>query len=216
MLKTVIDTTDGLDEAILPFYVESDGKFVLQIEGVDAHPDVLALKGAYERVKTDKATATQQAKALQTQIDAMAKDKPDEAAVLKLRQELEAERDKWKGEAEALSQRLTGVTRDRTLQEALTAAGVTNPAFLKAATAMMSGSVKMDGDAVIVETDMGPTPVGDYIKRWVAGEGAAFVAAPQGGGAKGGDGSKVKPSGDMGGTKADRVSALKNRFPDIE
>jgi hypothetical protein len=43
---------------------------------------------------------------------------------------------------------------------------------------------------VIVETDMGPTPVGDYIKRWAAGEGAAFVAAPQGGGAKGGDGGQ--------------------------
>jgi len=216
MLKTVIETTEGLDEALIPFYAESDGKFVLQIEGVDAHPEVSALKGAYERVKADKATAADKAKALQAQIDAMAKDKPDEAAILQLRQSLEAERDEWKGKAETLTQKLTGVTRDRTLQEALAAAGVTNPAFLKAATAMLAGSVKMEGDAVVVETDMGPSPVADYIKRWAAGEGAAFVAPAQGGGAKGGDGGKVNAKGDLGGSKADRVAALKNRFPDIE
>ena len=39
-LKTVIETTDGLDEAIAALYTETDGKFVLQIEGVDDHPEV--------------------------------------------------------------------------------------------------------------------------------------------------------------------------------
>lgn len=215
-LKTVLDTTDGLDEALLPFYTETDGKFILALEGVDDHPEVLSLKNAYQRTKTDKATAAQKATDLQKQIEAMAKDKPDEAAVLALRQELEAERDKWKGEAETLTQRLTGVTRDRALQEALTAAGVTNPVFVKAATAMLASSVKADGDAVIVETDMGPTPIREYIKRWASGEGAAFVSKPQGGGASGGDGTKPKPSGNLGGSKDERIAALKARFPDLE
>ena len=56
MLKTVIESTEGLDEALVPLYAEKDGKFVLQIEGVDAHPDVANLKSAYERVKEDRET----------------------------------------------------------------------------------------------------------------------------------------------------------------
>lgn len=192
-LKSVLENLDDIDDAVKPFYTETDGKFVLDIEDPDNLPTVAPLKNAYERTKADKAEAAKRAADLQTQIDEMAKNKPDEAAVLKVRQELEAERDKWKGEAETLSQQLTGVTRDRALQEALTTAGVTEPAFIEAATAMLSGSVKMDGSTAIVDTDMGPAPVGEYVKRWAAGKGQAFVSKPQGGGAKAGDGAKQNP-----------------------
>ena len=54
MLKTVIDTTTGLNEALIPFYAERDGKYYLQIEGVREHPDVLNLVNAYESVKADR------------------------------------------------------------------------------------------------------------------------------------------------------------------
>jgi len=56
-LKTVLDTLDGVDDALKPFYAETEGKFILQVEGVDSHPEVANLKSAYERTKADRDAA---------------------------------------------------------------------------------------------------------------------------------------------------------------
>lgn len=53
-LKTVLPNLDDLDEGLHDFYVEQDGKFVLDVEGVDDHPSVVALKNALERQKSDR------------------------------------------------------------------------------------------------------------------------------------------------------------------
>ena len=211
MLKTVVETLDGLDEAVKPFYAEAGGKFVLQVDGIDAHPDVANLKSAYERTKSDRAALKADADKAKADLAAALKDKPDEAAVLKLRQELEAERDQWRTKAEEAQGRLTATTRDRQLAEALQAAHVTEPAFIKAATAMLAGAVKMDGDKAIVETDMGPLAVADHVKRWVASEGKAFVTPPAGGGAKGNQGGQAAAkSGGFGGSREERLAAISN------
>lgn len=211
MLKTVVETLDGLDEAVKSLYAEAGGKFVLQVEGIDAHPDVANLKSAYERTKADKAALKAEADKAKADLAAAMKDKPDEAAVLKLRQELEAERDQWRTKAETLQGNLTAATRDRQLAEALQAAHVTEPAFVKAATAMLAGAVKMDGDKAIVETDMGPLAVADHVKRWVASEGKAFVTPPAGGGAKGNPGGQAAAkSGNWGGSREERLAAINN------
>jgi len=78
-----------------------------------------------------------------------------------------------------------GVTRDRSLDEALAGAGITNPTYLKAARALLAPQVKVDGDKAIIETDMGPMALQEHVKRWVASEGQPFVTPPSGGGAKG-------------------------------
>lgn len=204
MLKTVVDTLDGLDEAMQSLYAEADGKFILQLDGVDAHPDVANLKSAYERVKADKATTAQERDALKARVSAIPDDfdaekwaklkdgKPDEAALIKLRQTLEAERDEWKGKAEAADARALKSALDRDLTDALTGAGVTNPMFAKAARGMLSPSVKVGDDgASYVETDMGPVGLSDHVRRWAAGEGKDFVTQPAGGGAKGGKGEST-------------------------
>lgn len=217
-IKTVLDSLDGVDETLKSLYVEHDGKFHLDLdESVRDHRDVVALRNANERNKTDLATARTEAKKAKDDLAAALKDKPDEAALLKLRQDLEAERDDWKGKAEDALGKLTGATRDRQLQEALQAASITDPTFIKAATAMLAGSVKMDGEKAIVETDMGPLGIGDHVKRWAASEGKAFVTPPQGGGAGGSqsqNGGKV--AGNLGGTREERVAALKAKFPDLQ
>jgi hypothetical protein len=62
---------------------------------------------------------------------------------------------------------------------------------VKAATAMLKGDVKLGEDgSAYVETAMGPKVLGDYVKQWAAGEGAAFVSPPKGGGAKPGAGGQ--------------------------
>lgn len=215
-LKTVIETIEGLDETVAQFYTETETGFVLNVEGIDDHPDVKGLKGAYAAEKAKREAFKTKEAALEAQIAELQKGKPDEAAILKLRQELEQERDKWKGEAETAMSRLTAVTRDRQLQEALTSVGITEPAFVKAATALLGSQVKMDGDSAVIESDLGPVDLPTFLKRWTASEGAAFVQKPMGGGAKGGDGSSnIKPSGNLAGNKNDRVAALKTRFPDL-
>lgn len=208
MLKTVIETTDGLDEAIANLYTESDGKFILQIEGVDAHPDVANLKSAYERVKADRETIKGERDALKAKTTDLPEDfdpekweklkdgKPDEAALIKLRETLEGERDEWKGKYEAATETARKNAIDRDLTGALTEAGITEPTFIKAARGLLADSVKVGEDgSPLVETDMGPLPLTEHVKRWAASEGKAFVDPGKGGGAKGGEGggSKTNP-----------------------
>lgn len=212
MLQSVVDTLDGLDEAVKPFYAEAEGKFILQVEGIDAHPEVANLKSAYERVKADRETAKADAKRAKDDLAAALKDKPDADALVKLRDEMQAQIDTLTTERDTLSGQLTGVTRDRALADALTTAGVTNPAFQRAATAMLAGSVKLVDGKAIVETDMGPVDVAQHVKRWAAGEGKDFVTPPAGGGAKGSDGGTGKITGNMGGTPEERRAAIKARM----
>jgi hypothetical protein len=218
MLKTVIETTDGLDEAIAALYTEHDGKFVLQIEGVDEHPEVANLRNAYTRTKEDREKAKADAAKLKAQIAELEAGAPDTAATQAKMTALEEKLAAAEAKAAEAFGRYTSVTRDQSLQAALTGAGITEPAFLKAATAMLSGSVKLGDDGTAyVESSMGPKVLGDYVKQWAAGEGAAFVAKPSGIGATGGGngGNPTAPKGNLAGTKEERQAALKARFPDL-
>jgi hypothetical protein len=201
-LKTVLETTDGLDESLIPLYIETDGKFVLQIEGVDAHPDVANLKSAYERVKADRDTVKAERDQFKTKAASLPEDfdpekwskfkdgKPDEAALVSLRQELEADRDSWKLKAEKANEAARKNALDRDLTDALNDAGVINPSFAKAARNMLASDVQMsDEGKPFIDTDMGPLGLAEHVKRWAAGEGKDFVTAPKGGGGKSGEGS---------------------------
>lgn len=57
-LKTIVDSLDDVPEAFRGEYKEQGDKFVLDIEGIDAHPTVINLKTAFERVKGDKKKLT--------------------------------------------------------------------------------------------------------------------------------------------------------------
>jgi hypothetical protein len=193
MLKTVLESLDGVDDAVKPFYAETDGKFVLQVEGVDDHPEVANLRNAYTRTKADREAAKTEASALKAKIAELEKGAPDTAAtqakITALQEQLaakEAEAGEWRG-------KYTGVTRDQSLSSALQGVGITEPAFIKAATAMLSGEVKLGEDGTAyVETAMGPKMLGDFVKAWASGDGKAFVTKPQGGGAQPATGSGGK------------------------
>ncbi|NBW14212.1 MAG: hypothetical protein EBR82_40060 [Caulobacteraceae bacterium] len=192
-LKTVIDTLDGIDDAVKPFYTEADGRFVLSLDGVDNHPDVANLRSAYERTKSDREKARQEAASFKTRIADLEKGAPDTAAtqakLAALQEQLqaaEAKANEWQG-------KYTGVTRDQSLQASLQSVGITEPAFLKAAQAMLSAQVKLGEDGTAyVDTPMGPKVLGDYVKSWAATEGAAFVSPPKGGGSVGGGNGAIQ------------------------
>lgn len=198
-IKSTLTTLDGLDEALHGLYAERDGVFVLDVEGIDQHPELAPLKNAYERQKADNATLRQERDAARNDLTNATKGKPDEAALLAERQSYETRITELTGKLDEANGKLTGMTRDSALKAALTEAGITNPAFLKAATLLHRDQIKMDGDTATVDGPMGPKPLGDFIKGWAAGdEGKAFVAQPTGGGAKGGKDGGQKALSEMG------------------
>lgn len=200
-LKTVIDNLDGLDETIAKLYIQKDDKFILQIEGVDAHPDVANLKSAYEAVKADREVVRKERDDLkvnmpklpddfdQAKWDKLKDGKSDEAALIKLRETLESERDTAINELISVKEMARNNALERDLTDALNASGVTNPIFAQAARKMLADKVQIGDDGKpFVETDMGPASLNDHVSRWTASEGKDFVTSPKGGDAKGNDG----------------------------
>ena len=59
-LKAVLDTLEGLDESLHGLYKEADGKFYLDLEGVEEHPSTKGLKVVLEDQK--KKTKAEHAK----------------------------------------------------------------------------------------------------------------------------------------------------------
>lgn len=51
-LKTILDSLDGLPEAVASEYTERDGKFYLNVDGIDSHPDVIGLKTKKDELLT--------------------------------------------------------------------------------------------------------------------------------------------------------------------
>lgn len=204
-LKALLDSVADIPEALKEFYKESDGKFVLQIDGIKEHPDTKPLQTALENAKTERQTARDERDALKTRFaglpddftvddynrlkDAGGGDIDKRLAEQKERletqfkakeQALTAERDKYKNVAE-------GGEKSRTLTEAIAAAGVA-PQFVEGVTAMFEKKLKVayEGDAVITTIDS--MPVKDAIKAWAGTDaGKAYIAATDnnGGGAGG-------------------------------
>lgn len=101
---------------------------------------------------------------------------------------------------------------DGGLSTALAKAGVA-PHFMDAAKAMLRGQASIkDGAAVI-----GEKPLADHVTEWAGtDQGKYFVTAPanSGGGGQGGNGGG-KTSGNLGGSRDERVAALKAQHPEL-
>lgn len=101
---------------------------------------------------------------------------------------------------------------DGGLSTALAKAGVA-PHFMDAAKAMLRGQAAIkDGAAVI-----GDKPLADHVTEWAGtDQGKHFITAPanSGGGGQGGSGGG-KTTGNLGGTREERVAAFKAQFPEL-
>lgn len=199
-LKTVLDTLDGVDDAIKPYYTEVDGVFVLQVDGVDNHPEVANLRNAYAAEKQKRqqlgqelATARERLKSVPDDFDPEKwknAGKADPQELVNLRKTLEAERDEWREKFTSLETRTRQDAIREAVQKALADQNVPEGARRGAALDMMDGKkVEMTDGRPMIETDMGPMPIADYAKRWVASEGRGYIPDPKGGGSKGNGGS---------------------------
>ncbi len=235
-LKLVLDSLDNVDETLKPLYVEhSDGKFHLDTDAdsVRGHRDVLPLANAYERTKTDLATvkgelADAKKKAAPDDFDTetwkkLKDGKTDDAAhqrqLVELRKTLEGERDDWKGKYEGEVTKGKKAKINAELTDALSASGITNPSFVKAARALLEPRVAMDTDDASMDIGLGPMGIAEAVKRWAAGdEGKSFVAPAKGDNAKGNDGGHQQQTtkGDFGGDTKARTAAIAAKFPELE
>jgi len=104
---------------------------------------------------------------------------------------------------------------DLGLTQQLDAVGV-KPELRKAAMALLRSNADIDDDGAI---SLGGKALADAIKEWAASdEGKAFIVnGNAGGGAEGGGKGKqpAPKAGNLGGSKSDRVAAIKSRFPDL-
>ncbi|HEV7253869.1 MAG TPA: hypothetical protein VGN97_12355 [Mesorhizobium sp.] len=216
-LKTIIDNLDEVSEALRGEYKEIDGKFVLDLDGVNDHPAVVNLKSAHERQKqtnrtlsTELASAKERLEGLPDDFDADAyealrqqaegKEPPklDErlnAQKTQLEAKFAKDRQKLEDRAAKLEKSLRRTKIDEGLTKALLDAGV-DKQFLPAAKALLKekGQIKLveEDDDVEVFADDGVndrTPLTDYVKKWAGeDEGKPFIAKATGGDAKGGNG----------------------------
>lgn len=257
MLKTVLESLDDVPEAIREHYKEQKigdkTVFVLDLDGVDAHPGVVNLKSAFERVKADKkklgddlAAANAKLKDLPEDFDASEWERlrtdeqsrqadPDNkdvnkrietavnAAKSQLQSKFERDKKKLEDEVKARDQQIASLEADIRkrlvtdgLTVALTEAGVTNPAFLKAARAMLEADVEVvDEDGVRIakmKSDLGGDDLAKYVSNWVQGdEGKAFVTPAKGADSKGSNGrsSEDNPFGKTSWNKTEQGKLIR-------
>lgn len=219
-LKAILESLDEIeDEGAKALYVEQDGKFVLDVDDtVEQLPRIASLRNAYTREKEQRKAVAERAKALEAKYGNLPEDfDPSELDTLreaaeaakasgakggeqaaKVREQLEkkftVELQKAETEKDELRGQLRRLIVDGGLDKALDAAGIAQK-FKPAARALLKerGLVKLDdGFEAIVETDMGPTPVAQFVRDWAASdEGRAFVAEPVGAGANGSSRGKL-------------------------
>lgn len=209
-LKTVLESLDGIEPSVAEFYREHNGSFVLDIEAIDAHPDVVGLKQSRDKALNEKKTLAERHRELEAKASAIPEDfDPDEwdryKAGAKETQEQKDERlerqrqrleERHNAEKAALLEKMEAersyshrLLIDEGLTRALVNAGV-GKEFMKAAHALIRPQVKVsddDGDRkAIVETDLGPMSLDRFAADWAnSEEGKPFIRAPSGGGAPG-------------------------------
>lgn len=192
-LKVTLETLDDVQEELKPFYTETEGGYVLQVEGVDNHPEVKNLKNAYTAEKAKRAEAQDKLRDALAKLEAKpAPTAKDEAEMVRLREELEAKLSEKDAKISEYERKVYGLTVESQLDAAIREVGIAEPAYQKAAKKLLADMVKLVDDRPVVDTDMGPVPLSEHVKRWANGEGAAFVSKPQGGGAKGSERGATK------------------------
>jgi len=207
-LKAILDTLDGLDEALKGFYTEKDGKFILNVEGFDPN-EAEVLRNTMRRAKDEKKAAEKELNDLKERFAGL----PDDFSVDdynasldkgggNIDQRLSEQKDRLTtqfntkmaestAKLEAANKRANSLHSENALMTALTEANVAKP-MINAVKSMFKDQIKVEyeGDEAIVTIDS--LPVMDKIKAWAGTEeGKYFVAAA----GNGGGGSGVGGSG---------------------
>lgn len=208
-LKATLDTLDSVDEALKAAYTERDGKFYLNVEGLQEHPDAQAVKNALDKTRQEKKSAETKLAEIQDRYAFLPEDFTAEEynrmvdngggdvdkRLADQRERLTKQYDTKLAEREAkldaANKRADRLHSDAALNSAISESGIAKP-FVAAVRAMFKDRVKVDyeGEDAIVTIDS--LPVSEKLKAWAqTDDGKHYVAAPTngGGGANGGAGA---------------------------
>jgi len=211
-LKVLVEDQNQLPEGFEEHYkAQDDGTYLLDVEGVDSHPDVSGLKSAYQKEKEKRQQASKQRDEYKQRADLIPEDMDTESlqqAVEKAKNggkdpELEKMKVKWQEELDKRDstiqnkdKQMRNLIIENNLSAALTENAVTNPVYQKAAKRMLADQIELEEDHnghlnPVVDNNWGKKlPLGEFVKTWTAGdEGKAFVDPSRGSGAPGGNGS---------------------------
>ncbi|BBP71128.1 hypothetical protein PHLH6_31320 [Pseudomonas sp. Seg1] len=231
-LKFQLDSLDGVDESVQSMYVEKDGKFVLNIEGLPQPEDVSGLKNQLSTLLNE----AKEAKRLKREAEEQAQRDREEAA--RKSGNVEELEQSWSEKYNRREAELTGALESErnTLQGQIRDLTVGRTATEIATTLAIPGSAKAllphierrlsveqrDGKPTVVVLDAAgklSAATLDELKAeftndpafgpLIAGSKASGGGA--GGAGKGGGAAK----GNIGGTKEERQAAIASRFPDL-
>ncbi|PAW51660.1 MULTISPECIES: hypothetical protein [Pseudomonas fluorescens group] len=231
-LKFQLDSLDGVDESVQSMYVEKDGKFVLNIEGLPEPEDVSGLKNQLTTLLNE----AKEAKRLKREAEEQAQRDREEAA--RKSGNVEELEQSWSEKYNRREAELTGTLESEraTLQGQIRDLTVGRTATEIATTLAIPGSAKAllphierrlsveqrDGKPTVVVLDAAgklSAATLDELKAeftndpafgpLIAGSKASGGGA--GGAGKGGGAAK----GNIGGTKEERQAAIASRFPDL-
>jgi len=197
-LKTTVESLEGISEALQEFYEETDNGFVLKVDGIDEHPDVSGLKNAYKAEQSKRKAAEAKLKDYPEDFDIEAwnkakSGKSDGEEVIKLRKQFEDRISELESEKQALESDKFNLTVSTQLDKHLNEIGV-RPDLHEAARLLLQRDIQIKDGKAVVDTDMGPMSLDEYVKKWSQKQGAAFVEPAKGGGAGGGKGTDKKVS----------------------
>lgn len=168
-----------------------------------------AVEEATKGLKQNLSDALDEAKEAKRKLRAAADVKPEDlhaaedradkaekalADAQKLLKEATSAKEKAEGTLKAEQAVTHKLIAENGLVEALTKAGVSDPAYLDAVKALHFGQVKVVAEGDVRKAMYGDKPLDEAIKEWAASDvGKKFVAAPNnsGGGAGGGDKNKT-------------------------
>jgi alanyl-tRNA synthetase len=237
-LPFTVESLEGLDDSVKSLYVEKDGKYQLAIEGL---PDYDAQQTRINQMDSkisellgEKKKAAEKAReaeeaARKEAEEAARKSNNVEALEKSWAEKLEREKqeliDKYEPDLQLKDQLLQNATVNATATQIISEIGI--PGSAKVLMPHIAKRLKMevrDGKAVTVVTDVDGNPSAltvDDLKKEVSQDEAfkplIVGTKATGGGANGSEGGSGTPgSGNMGGSKSDRVDAIKSKFPDLE
>lgn len=158
VMKAVLDSLDGVNASVQTEYKKGDdGKFYLDLEGVEAHPSTQPLantmknvKGELQRTKTELGTFKSRAEELENELNGIREGAIPKSDVDKLKGSYQAKYDKDTGELTTKLQRTTAVVEKLMVTDvAKTLASdlVAKPEFIEVLLPHIQGRLKLDHDA---------------------------------------------------------------------
>lgn len=212
-LKSVLESIDGLPEDVKKEYKKDGDKYILDVDGIDNHPGVGALKNSMTRAKDERTAAQTEAKtakealqAAQDQLDEMRRGAIPKADVTALEASWKAKLDTAQAEAQGKITKLSGAV-DRSMRQT-EATRLAAEVFLNPTVGLPHVlprlKIEEEGDEYVVKI-LGPdgkpsaSTLDDFKKELLQNKDLAPIlrgTRASGGGAGGGAGGGGAPSSD--------------------